>query len=333
MHILITGAAGMIGQKLTAALVARGHLRGASITGMTLADVVPPTLPSGIAGQALAVDLSNPDAARSLLETRPDVIVHLAAIVSGEAEADTAKGYAVNLQGTIALCDAIAAQQDYRPRMVFTSSIAVFGAPLPPVIGDDVPPKPLTSYGAQKLMCEVLLNDLSRKGVLDAVSLRLPTICIRPGKPNAAASGFYSSILREPLIGERAKLPVSEDTRHWFASPRSAVGFLIHAAEISTESLGLDRALNLPGVDATVGAEIEALERVAGPDAVALIDKVDDPTVGAIVGGWPQAFDPQRALALGFSAETDMDQIIQVHIEDELGGQIPVQDLAEGGRQ
>lgn len=322
MHILITGAAGMIGRKLTEALVARGTLRGEPISAMTLVDVVAPVLPDGIPGAALAADLSDPAAAPALTEARPDVIFHLAAIVSGEAEADTAKGYAVNLQGTISLCEAIAAQDDYAPRLVFTSSIAVFGVPLPQVIGDDVQPKPLTSYGTQKLMGELLINDLSRKGLLDGISLRLPTICIRPGKPNAAASGFYSSILREPLAGQRATLPVSEDTRHWFASPRAAVGFLIHAAELDTSGLGQDRALNLPGVDATVGDEIAALARVAGTEAAARIDRVADPAVAAIVAGWPQAFDPVRARALGFKAEPDMDTIIRVHIEDELDGQI-----------
>ncbi|MGB3408479.1 MAG: D-erythronate dehydrogenase [Jannaschia sp.] len=324
MHVLITGAAGMIGRKLTDALVTRGTLRGQEITSMTLVDVVAPILPDGVPGAAMAVDLSDPVAAPALIDARPDVIFHLAAIVSGEAEADTAKGYAVNLHGTIGLCEAIAAQTDYCPRFVFTSSIAVFGAPLPDVISDTVQPKPLTSYGTQKLMGELLLNDLSRKGLLDGISLRLPTICIRPGKPNAAASGFYSSILREPLIGEPAKLPVPDTTRHWFASPRSAVGFLIHAAELDLGPLGQDRALNLPAVDATVGDEIAALERVAGPASVALIERTTDEAVQAIVAGWPQAFDPQRAIGLGFRAEPDMDTIIRVHIEDELDGKIPV---------
>ncbi|WP_371157815.1 D-erythronate dehydrogenase [Jannaschia sp. 2305UL9-9] len=324
MHILITGAAGMIGRKLTAALVAQGTLQGRPIDSLTLVDVVAPVLPDGIPGAALAADLSDPAAAPALIEARPDVIFHLAAIVSGEAEANTAKGYAVNLQGTIALCDAVAAQADYCPRFVFTSSIAVFGAPLPDVIDDTVQPKPLTSYGTQKLMGELLINDLSRKGILNGISLRLPTICIRPGKPNAAASGFYSSILREPLIGQRATLPVPDTTRHWFASPRAAVGFLVQAAELDLAPLGQDRALNLPGVDATVAEEIAALERVAGPAATQLIDRTEDATVQAIVDGWPQAFDPARARALGFTAEPDMDTIIRAHIEDELDGRIPV---------
>ncbi|PWJ22349.1 D-erythronate dehydrogenase [Jannaschia seohaensis] len=323
MHILITGAAGMIGSKLTQALIARRTLRGQEITGLTLVDVNAPTPPVGLPAAALAADLSDPASAPALIEQRPDVIFHLAAIVSGEAEADTAKGYAVNLGGTMALCEAIVAQDDYCPRLVHTSSIAVFGVPLPDVIPDDQPPRPLTSYGTQKRMAELMIDDLSRKGLLDGVSLRLPTICIRPGKPNAAASGFYSSILREPLSGQTATLPVSEDTRHWFASPRAAVGFLIHAAEMDTGPLGQDRSLNLPGVDATVGDEIAALGRVAGEAAVARIERAEDPAVAAIVAGWPKGFDPVRARALGFEAESGMDEIIRVHIEDELGGKLP----------
>lgn len=324
MHILITGAHGMIGRKLTDALVAGGTLQGTAITQLTLVDLTAPILPDGVPGAALAADLSDPAAAPALIETKPDVIFHLAAIVSGEAEANLKKGYDVNLHGTLSLCEAIAAQPGYRPRFVFTSSIAVFGAPLPPVITDDIQPRPLTSYGTQKLMCEALIDDLSRKEVLDGVSLRLPTICIRPGAPNAAASGFYSSILREPLVGQRATLPVPETTRHWFASPRAAVGFLRHGAETDLSPLGQSRALNLPGVDASVADQIAALERIAGPRAADLIDRIPDETVQRIVGGWPQAFDPVSARALGFVAEPDMDTIIRAHVEDELGGRIPV---------
>lgn len=326
MHILITGAAGMVGRKLTDALVARGTMQGKPIESLTLVDVVPPVMPDGMPGAALAADLTEPAAASALIENRPDVIFHLAAIVSGEAEADLHKGYAVNLHGTILLCDAITRQDDYCPRFVFTSSIAVFGTPLPDVIPDDQPTQPLTSYGTQKAMGELLISDLSRRGALDGISLRLPTICIRPGKPNAAASGFYSSILREPLVGQEAVLPVPDTTRHWFASPRAAVGFLLHAAEMDLAPVGQNRALSLPGVDATVAEEIAALERIAGPKATALIRAEPNDTIAAIVEGWPQAFDPARARALGFVAEPDMDTIIRAHIEDELDGKIPVAD-------
>lgn len=324
MHILITGAAGMIGRKLTNALVAQGTMQGTPISSLTLVDIVAPVLPDGIAGAALAADLADPAAAPALISSRPDVIFHLAAIVSGEAEADLHKGYSINLHGTLGLCEAITRQENYRPRFVFTSSIAVFGTPLPDIIPDDQPTLPLTSYGTQKAMGELLISDLSRRGALDGVSLRLPTICIRPGKPNAAASGFYSSILREPLVGQKAVLPVPETTRHWFASPRAAVGFLLRAAEMDLAPLGQDRALSLPGVNATVADEIAALERIAGPKATALIERKPDETIARIVAGWPQAFDPARARALGFKAEPDMDAIIRAHIEDELDGRIPV---------
>ncbi len=324
MNILITGAAGMIGRRLTDALVARGTLRGEPITGLTLVDVVAPVLPDGVPGAALAADLSDPAAAPALIAARPDVIFHLAAVVSGQAEADLTSGYAVNLRGTLDLCEAIAAQEDYRPRFVFTSSVAVFGGPLPDVLPDDQPTRPRSSYGTQKAMAELLISDLSRRGALDGIALRLPTICIRPGAPNNAASGFYSSILREPLVGQEAVLPVPDTTRHWFASPRAAVGFVLHAAEADLSEMGQDRALSLPGVAATVAEMIAALERAAGPEATALIRREPDGSVAAIVGGWPQAFDPARARAMGFEAEADMDAILRAHVEDELGGEIPV---------
>ena len=199
------------------------------------------------------------------------LIFHLAAIVSGEAEADFEKGYRINLDGTRFLLEAIRLEglkSPYKPRLVFTSSIAVFGAPFPEAIGDEFFSTPLTSYGTQKAICELLLNDYSRKGFVDGVGIRLPTIVVRPGKPNAAASGFFSNILREPLVGQEAVLPVSRDVRHWFASPRAAVGFLKHAATMDTSLLGWRRTLSAPGLSATVGEEIEALRRVAGDKAV-----------------------------------------------------------------
>jgi nucleoside-diphosphate-sugar epimerase len=179
---------------------------------------------------------------------------------------------------------------------------------------------PLTSYGVQKAICELLLADYSRRGFLDGVGIRLPTIVVRPGKPNKAASGFFSGILREPLNGQEAVLPVDESVRHWFASPRSAVGFLLHAATMDTAPLGNRRSLNMPGVSATVAEEIAALQRVAGDEAVALIRREPDPTVAGMVSGWARDFDPQRAKALGFRAENSFDEIVQVFIEDEMGG-------------
>ena len=233
MHILVIGAAGMVGRKLAQRLTRDGELQGQEITAMTLADVVAAEPPVGFTGKVTieTVDLSEPAASEKLIAGRPDVIFHLAAIVSGEAELDFEKGYQINLDGTRYLFEAIrhAHMADgYRPRVVFTSSIAVVGAPLPYPIPDEFHTTPLTSYGTQKAICELLLSDYSRKGFFDGIGIRLPTICIRPGKPNKAASGFFSNILREPLVGQEAILPVTEDVRHWHASPRSAVGFLIH---------------------------------------------------------------------------------------------------------
>ncbi|MBK8086055.1 MAG: SDR family oxidoreductase [Devosia sp.] len=326
MHILIIGAAGMVGRKLTSALVRAGRIGGKEITRLTLADVVlPEAIPFSGEVKTKVADLSVPGEAVSMIARRPDLIFHLAAIVSGEAEADFDKGYRINLDGTRYLLEAIRQEglkSPYKPRVVFTSSIAVFGAPFPEAIGDEFFNTPLTSYGTQKAIGELLLNDYSRRGFLDGVGIRLPTIVIRPGRPNAAASGFFSNILREPLVGQEAVLPVSKDVRHWFASPRAAVGFLTHAAELDTEKLGWRRTISAPGLSATVGEEIEALRRVAGDKAVALIREVPDPRIISMVAGWPRNFDTRRAAALGFRAEKTFDEIIRIHIEDELGGKL-----------
>ena len=247
------------------------------------------------------------------------MIFHLAAVVSGEAEADFEKGYRVNLDGTRRLLEAIRALDGYRPRLVFTSSIAVFGAPFPDPIGDDFRATPLTSYGTQKAIAELLLADYCRRGFLDGIGLRLPTITVRPGKPNLAASGFFSSIIREPLNGREAVLPVPETVRHWHASPRSAVGFLRHAATLDTTPLGARRSLTMPGVSVTVGEQIEALRRAAGDEAVELVRHEPDETIARIVEGWPRSFDPRRALDLGFRAESSFDEIVRAYIEDDLG--------------
>jgi D-erythronate 2-dehydrogenase len=243
MHILIIGAAGMIGAKLTQKLGQQPALAGKDITKMTLVDVVAPKVPQALEGLASAdvADLSEPGTAERLVAQRPDMIFHLAAIVSGEAEADFDKGYRINLDGTRWLFEAVRQEglkQPYAPRVIFASSIAVFGAPFPDKIGDEFLTAPLTSYGTQKAIGELLLSDYTRRGFFDGIGLRLPTICIRPGLPNKAASGFFSNILREPLAGKEAVLPVSEDVRHWFASPRAAVGFLIHAATMDLAKLG-----------------------------------------------------------------------------------------------
>ncbi len=327
MNILIIGAAGMVGRKLADRLAADGQLGGREITTLTLTDVVAPSAPAGFHGavKASTADMSTPGEAATLVAGRPDVIFHLAAIVSGEAEADFDKGYRINLDGTRHLFEAIRQEglrTPYRPRVVFTSSIAVFGTPFPDRIGDTFLSAPLTSYGTQKAICELLLGDYARRGFFDGIGIRLPTICVRPGKPNKAASGFFSNILREPLAGLEAVLPVSTDVRHWFASPRAAVAFLVHAGSMDLAALGDRRNLSMPGLSATVGEEIEALRRVAGDKAVALIRHEPDATITRIVAGWARDFDTARAEALGFRAEGSMDAIIRAHVEDELGGHV-----------
>jgi len=327
MHVLIIGAAGMIGRKLAERLAADGRLGSADIDRLTLVDVVPPTIPAGYRGEGdiRKADLSDPIAAEALAELRADVIFHLAAIVSGEAEADFDKGYRINLDSTRYLFEAIRREgmkSPYKPRVVFSSSIAVFGGPFTRKIDDEFFTTPRTSYGTQKAIDELLLADYSRRGFLDGIGIRLPTIVIRPGKPNKAASGFFSNIIREPLIGQEAVLPVGDDVIHWHASPRAAVGFLVHAGTIDTEQLGARRNLNMPGLCATVGEQIEALRRIAGDAAVKLIRREPDPAIIRMVEGSSGDFDPKRALSLGFTAESTFDEIIRVHIEDELGGRI-----------
>jgi D-erythronate 2-dehydrogenase len=324
MHVLCTGAAGMIGRKLTARLRQDGALAGRAISRLTLMDIVAPAESAGAGADIVsaAIDPSLPGAAASVIAGRPDVIFHLAAIVSGEAETDFEKGYAVNFAGTRALLEAIRLADGYHPKVVFASSIAVFGAPFPEAIPDDFIHAPLTSYGTQKAMSELLLADYSRRGFLDGVGIRLPTIVVRPGKPNKAASSFFSSIIREPLAGQEAVLPVDEGVRHWFASPRAAVSFLVHAAGLPRDRLGDRINLTMPGVCATVGDEIASLARIAGPKVAARIRREPDALVARIVAGWPQKFDARRAAALGFAAEASFDDIIRAHIEDELGGKI-----------
>jgi nucleoside-diphosphate-sugar epimerase len=229
----------------------------------------------------------------------------------------------VNLDGTRALLEAIRVMDGYVPRVVFASSIAVFGAPFPDVIPDDFHLTPLTSYGAQKAIGELLLTDLSRRGLLDGVAIRLPTICVRPGRPNAAASGFFSNIIREPLAGRETVLPVSEDVRHPLASPRAAVDYLLRAATLDAARLGDRRALTMPGLSVTVAEQIEALRELAGDRAVALIRREHDPVIAGIVAGWPRAFATERAAELGFRGESTFAEILAVHVQDELGGIVP----------
>jgi nucleoside-diphosphate-sugar epimerase len=324
VHVLILGGAGMLGRKLLERLARDGSVGGAALERVTAVDVVEPVGPAGATFpvDTVVADLADPDVAEELVSGRPPIVFHLAAVLSGEAEADFDKGYRVNLDGTRLLLDAIRRTPGYRPRLVFASSIAVFGAPYPDVIGDEFCLTPLTSYGTQKAIAELLLCDYTRRGFVDGVGLRLPTICVRPGAPNRAASSFFSSIIREPLNGEEAVLPVPEETRHWHASPRAAVRFLLHAATIAGAALSDRRCLTMPGVSVTVAEQIQALREVAGDAAVRLIRREPDETVGRIVSGWPQRFDARRAISLGFEADASFEEIVRIHVEDELGGRV-----------
>ena len=325
MHVLITGAAGMIGRKLMDRIVEDGALGGNPVDRLTLVDVEMSARPVAFSGniEATASDLSASGEAKKAVAARPDLIFHLAGVVSAEAETDFDKGYRVNLDGTRALLEAIRQTGDgYKPKVVFTSSIAVFGAPFPEMIPDEFHLTPLTSYGTQKAISELLLADYARRGVLEGVAIRLPTVCVRPGKPNRAASGFFSGIIREPLAGETAVLPVADTVRHTHASPRAAVGFLMHAAGLSREQLGSRIGMNMPGVSCTVAEQIAALRRIAGDKVADRVRREPDPLIERIVAGWPERFDARRAQSLGFRAETSFEEIIRIHIEDELGGKL-----------
>ncbi|WP_319775018.1 D-erythronate dehydrogenase [Breoghania sp.] len=319
-HAFILGAAGMVGARLAAKVAASGSIGGHKLDRLTLADIVEPRTPDaiadGLAVTTMAADIAKRETADAIVGMKPDIIVHLAAVVSGEAEVDFDKGYSVNLQGTLNLLESLRAAQ-HTPRLVFTSSIAVFGTPFPPSIPDEFHHTPLTSYGTQKAMSELLIADYRRKGFVDAIGIRLPTIVVRPGKPNKAASGFFSGIIREPLNGLEAVLPVDPDVRHWMASPTSAVGYLEHAASLDTDRLGGRPNLTMPGLSVTVREEIECLEKLAGKEAVDLIRHEPDEQIIKMVDGWAQSFDARRALDLGFTTDADFEAIVRLYAEDE----------------
>ncbi|TJW02151.1 MAG: SDR family oxidoreductase [Mesorhizobium sp.] len=319
MRVLVTGAAGMLGSRLVKRLLDQGALAGHPVTAIDLFDAFPCTPPDapGVEIRTLHGDIADAAISGRLAASKPDFVFHLASIVSGEAETNFDLGYRVNLQGGLALLEGLRAQGN-RPRFVFSSSGAVFGGPVPDLIDDDFAPTPLTSYGSQKLIVEALVQDYTRKGFIEGVSIRLPAICIRPGKPNKAASGFYSGIIREPLNGVEAVVPVSRDIVHSSASPRSAVGFLIHAAEIDSSRVGHRCSLNMPGVFCTVGEQIEAMARVAGPQYLRLLRDEIDPAIERIVSTWPKGYRATRAKELGFTAEADFDEIIRIYIEEEM---------------
>ena len=319
--ILILGGGGMVGQKLANHLLASG-LPGHKTLDITLFDMAFPLKQDGRL-RCITGSLTDAQNITMLAQLRPDLVFHLASIVSGEAESNFDAGWQVNMFTMWHYLEAlrklhIETGGTYVPKIIFTSSIAVFGSPFPEQIEDTFLSAPQTSYGAQKASCELLLSDFSRKGFVDGISLRLPTICVRPGKANLAASSFFSGIIREPLNGQKAILPVDESVRHWHASPRAAAGFLRHAATLDSRLLENRRALNLPGVSCTVAEQIEALRRAAGQSVVNLIERRPDDTIINIVSSWPRNFTAQRARALGFQAEASFDEIIATYIQDDL---------------
>jgi len=316
MHITILGGAGFLGRKLTARLAAEGTLGGRPVSSLTLFDLAAPPSPGGaqFPVHSLAGDLAELPA--SAIPPGTDVVFHLAAVVSSAAEADYELGRRVNVRGTDAVIDACR-RLDAPPRVVFTSSVASFSGGQDAVLADDARQVPANTYGAQKAAAELFLADASRRGMLDAVLIRLPTVVVRPGRPNKAASSFVSAILREPLLGLPATLPVPDAFAVWICSPRRAVEWLLHAAAMDTGAMGLDRGVNPPGISATVGQMLEALDSVR-PGASALVERRPDPAVAAIIGGWPAAFAPVRAVALGFAAHESLAELVQAFVDDDL---------------
>ena len=319
MKISILGGGGFLGRKIADRLAREGQFGGQAITGLTLFDVVQPPAPEApfpvttLAGDVVEL----PEAA---IPPNTDVIFHLAAVVSAQAEADYDLGRRVNLRGTDAVVDAcrrLVGAGSKPARVVFTSSVASFSATQSDTLPDEAKQVPGNSYGAQKAAAELILADASRRGFMDVVSVRLPTVVVRPGRPNKAASSFFSSIIREPLLGLEAELPVPDDFAVWVCSPRRAVDWLLHAGSSDTSGMGLDRSLSPPGIGTTVGAMLAAMEMVR-PGTSALVRRVMDPATAGIVGTWPPAFTATRARALGFVPHEPFIDVVQAFIEDDL---------------
>jgi nucleoside-diphosphate-sugar epimerase len=319
VKISVLGGAGFLGRKVAAQLARDGCLADRAITGLTLFDRAMPPKPDATFPVTTVVgDLA--DLPSDAVPRDTDVVFHLAAVVSAQAEADYDLGRLVNLHGTEAVVDAcrnLVGAGGRPPRVVFTSSVASFSGGQDAVIEDDTRQVPANSYGAQKAAAELILADATRRGFLDAVSIRLPTVIVRPGRPNRAASSFLSAIVREPLLGLPADLPVSDAFAAWVCSPRRAVDWLLHAAAMETAQMGLDRSVNPPGVSTTIAHLLQALEAVQ-PGATALVRRVDDKEVAAIVGLWPPAFESMRAHTLGFATHEPVVQLIRAFVEDDL---------------
>ena len=316
MNVLITGGGGFIGSRLAKALIARGTLCGESLGRVTLLDGAFPYEPKDPRLQVVKGDIADRATLERVAGADTNAVFHLAAVVSGGAEADFDLGMRVNLDGTRLLLERLR-QCARPPRLVFASSVAAFGGELPAVLDDSTTPLPQTSYGTQKVAAEYLIADYSRKGFLDGRALRLPTIVVRAGKPNAAASSFASSVIREPLNGEVSECPVAPDTGVWLLSPRRVVEAFIHALELPSSAWGVHRVVNLPGITATLEEMLAALARVAGAKVAQRVAWKPEPRIQAIVRTWPVSFRTPRALGMGFKADADVETIIRNYIADE----------------
>ena len=317
MNILITGGGGFLGFRLARALLARGQLGGRKIGGITLLDgAFPPAAAAEPRVKAVTGDVSDAKTIAAVCTPETDAVFHLAAVVSGAAEADFDLGMRVNLRG-MELLLARMRENGNAPRLVYTSSVAAFGGDLPPVLDDSTIANPQTSYGAQKVIGEYLVTDYSRKGYLDGRSLRLPTIVVRAGKANAAASSFASAVLREPLNGVPYECPVAPETGVWLLSPGRVVDAFIHAWELPPEAWGTRRWLNLPGITVSVADMVAAMRKVAGDAAAARVSYKGDARIQAIVKTWPVNFRTPRALEMGFKADADIASVIRDYIADE----------------
>lgn len=321
MKVFITGGGGFLGYRLGRTLLERGTLTGpdgkpTTITQVKLLDTAFPENPDPRL-KCIAADLAAPGVIAQHLDRDTQAIFHLAAVVSAGAEADFDLGYRVNLDGTRILLEACRRLAG-PPRLVFASSVAAFGGELPDVLDDSTTPNPQTSYGTQKVIGEYLVTDFTRKGFIDGRSLRLPTIVVRPGKPNLAASSFASGIIREPLNGVISECPVDPDTTGvWLLSPGKVIEAFLRAYEMPSSAWGVTRVLNLPGITVTVKEMLEALRRVGGEQVARRVSYVPDARIQAIVRTWPVRFRTERAAAMGFTADPDFDSVIRAYIRDE----------------
>ena len=317
MRVLILGGGGFLGRRLAKELVESGGLAQGELIHLTLLDIAfPEDMPQDSRLECIEADFSDEAAIRNILQHQPDVIFHLAAIVSGEAEKKLDVGMKINFHASLQLIE-LCRELAFHPRIVFASSCAVFGGDVSKVIIDETSPKPGSSYGTQKAMVELLMNDYSRKGFIDGRSLRLPTIAVRPGKPNAATSSFVSSIIREPLHGISASYPVPSESKVWIQSPKRVIQNFIHAANIEEKILGDDRIINLPGLTVSIQELINSLEQITSPDVTKLIFYEPDAFLQSIVLSWPPHFDTTRANKLGFVGDTSSEEIIRSYIEEE----------------